>query len=52
MLAKEVVDALYFFAGQRRLLAYCVMPSHLHWVFTPLGGHDKAASNAVEAEAR
>ncbi len=36
-LAKEVVDALYFFAGQRYdLLAFCVMPSHVHWVFTPL----------------
>jgi type I restriction enzyme R subunit len=37
-LAKVVVDALYFFAGQRYdLLAFVVMPSHFHWVFQPLG---------------
>lgn len=36
-LAQIVVDALYFFAGQRYdLLGYVVMPSHLHWVFQPL----------------
>jgi type I restriction enzyme R subunit len=36
-LAQLVVDALYFFAGQRYdLLAFVVMPSHLHWVFQPL----------------
>ena len=36
-LAKQVVDAIYYFAGQRyELLAYVVMPSHLHWVFRPL----------------
>ena len=35
-LAKIVADALYFFAEQRyTLLAYVVMPSHFHWVFTP-----------------
>jgi type I restriction enzyme R subunit len=36
-LAQIVVDALYFFAGERYdLLGYVVMPSHLHWVFQPL----------------
>jgi type I restriction enzyme R subunit len=38
-LAAAVVDALYFFAGQRYdLLAFVVMPSHVHWVFQPLAG--------------
>ena len=56
-LAKEVVDALYFFAGRRYdLLAFCVMPSHLHWVFTPLAGRvsplspAEATLNGVEAD--
>ena len=36
-LARVVADACYFFAGERYdLLAYCVMPSHMHWVFRPL----------------
>jgi type I restriction enzyme R subunit len=36
-LAQLVVDAFYFFAGQRYdLLAFVVMPSHIHWVFQPL----------------
>jgi REP element-mobilizing transposase RayT len=36
-LAKEVQDSVYHFAGERYdLLAYVVMPSHLHWVFQPL----------------
>jgi putative transposase len=36
-LAKTVVDAMYHFAGVRyTLLAYVVMPSHLHWLFLPL----------------
>ena len=34
--ARIVRDSLYHFAPQRYdLLAYVVMPSHLHWVFTP-----------------
>jgi len=38
-LAGEVVDSLYHFAGERYdLLAFVVMPSHLHWVFLPLEG--------------
>jgi type I restriction enzyme R subunit len=33
-LARVVVDAMYFFAGTRYdLLAFVVMPSHIHWVF-------------------
>jgi type I restriction enzyme R subunit len=36
ILATTVVDALYFFAGERyEILAYVVMPSHFHWVFRP-----------------
>ena len=36
-LARIVVDALHFFAGEGYdLLGYVVMPSHLHWVFQPL----------------
>jgi REP element-mobilizing transposase RayT len=35
-LAAIVVDSFYFFAGERYdLLAYVVMPSHIHWVFKP-----------------
>jgi type I restriction enzyme R subunit len=42
-LAKVVVDAAYHFAGERYdLLAYVVMPSHLHWVFRPLDGWTKS----------
>jgi type I restriction enzyme R subunit len=36
-LAQIVVNAMFHFAGNRYdLLAYVVMPSHIHWVFTPL----------------
>jgi type I restriction enzyme R subunit len=35
-LAQLVVDALYRFAGERYdLLAFVIMPSHIHWVFQP-----------------
>jgi type I restriction enzyme R subunit len=35
-LARIVVETMYYFAGARYdLLAYVVMPSHLHWVFRP-----------------
>ncbi|HEV3385215.1 MAG TPA: hypothetical protein VG097_10375 [Gemmata sp.] len=35
-LSRLVVDACYFFAGERYdLLAYCIMPSHMHLVFQP-----------------
>jgi len=35
-LAAVVCDALHHFAGERYdLLAYVVMPSHMHWVFRP-----------------
>lgn len=38
-LAKVVADTIYHFAGERYdLLAYAVMPSHLHWVFRPIVG--------------
>jgi type I restriction enzyme R subunit len=50
-LARVVVDALYFFAGQRyHLLAFVVMPSHLHWVFQPLAEWVKGLDEEVEAE--
>jgi putative transposase len=36
-LATIVADACYFWVGHRYdLLAYVVMPSHLHWVFRPM----------------
>jgi putative transposase len=36
-LAKIIADSLCWGAGKRyELLAYVVMPSHIHWVFTPL----------------
>jgi len=35
-LAQTVVDSLLYFAGVRYdLFAFCVMPSHLHWLFRP-----------------
>jgi type I restriction enzyme R subunit len=35
-LARIVMDRLLFFAGQRYdVMAFVVMPSHFHWVFTP-----------------
>src|SRR4051812_29778400 len=35
-LARVVADSLFYFAGTRyALLAYVVMPSHYHWIFTP-----------------
>lgn len=36
-LADEVRKGIYHFAGERySVFAWCVMPSHLHWVFRPL----------------
>jgi type I restriction enzyme R subunit len=36
-LARQVMSSLYYFAGRRHdLLAFVVMPSHIHWVFQPL----------------
>jgi type I restriction enzyme R subunit len=36
-LANIVVNSLFHFAGERYdLLAYVVMPSHVHWLFRPL----------------
>lgn len=36
-LAQIVVDGMFHFAGERyELLAFVVMPSHIHWVFRPL----------------
>jgi type I restriction enzyme R subunit len=36
-LARVVVQAMLYFAGERYdLLAYVVMPSHIHWLFQPL----------------
>jgi type I restriction enzyme R subunit len=40
-LAEIVVNACLYWAARRYdLLAYVVMPSHLHWVFRPLAGAD------------
>jgi REP element-mobilizing transposase RayT len=39
-IAEEVRGALMYFHGARyELLAWCVMPNHVHVLFTPLGGH-------------
>jgi type I restriction enzyme R subunit len=44
-LAKIVADACYFWAGQRYdLLAFVVMPSHVHWVFRPIEPAGQAGS--------
>src|SRR5438874_7441509 len=47
-LAQIVHDALWFFAGERyNLLAFVVMPSHLHWVISPTPAYcDATASRA------
>jgi putative transposase len=38
-LAKIAVDAILFWAAQRYdLIAYVVMPSHIHWAFKPIVG--------------
>ena len=38
--AKIVADAIKFFDGKRyRLLAWCVMPNHVHVLFSPLDDH-------------
>jgi REP element-mobilizing transposase RayT len=35
-----VQDSLLHFDGERyHLLAWVVMPNHVHWLFTPLDGH-------------
>ena len=40
-IAGIVADALQFFDGKRyRLLAWCVMPNHVHVVFSPLGSYN------------
>jgi len=39
-IARIVADALWHFEGTRyRVRAWCVMPNHVHVVFSPLGGH-------------
>ncbi len=39
-IAKIVADAILHFQGKRyRVLAWCVMPNHVHVVFSPLGEH-------------
>jgi len=38
--AQVVVDALCHFDGKRyRLIAWCLMPNHVHVVFSPIGQH-------------
>lgn len=40
-IAEIVADALQYFNGQRyRLVAWCVMPNHVHVVVQPLPGHE------------
>jgi len=39
-IAKIVADTIRHFHGQRyQLLAWCVMPNHVHVIFSPLGEH-------------
>jgi REP element-mobilizing transposase RayT len=39
-IAKIIANAIKFFDGQRYcLLAWCVMPNHVHAVFSPADGH-------------
>ncbi len=48
-LAKEVADAIRYFDGQRyELIAWVVMPSHVHWVFRPLDAWVQALGDAVD----
>lgn len=52
-LARIVVDAFYFYAGKHYdLLAFVVMPSHIHWVFQPreewTAGLDESGRSARE----
>ena len=38
-IAKTVADAIRHFEGQRyKILAWCVMPNHVHVVFSPMAG--------------
>ena len=42
--AEVVANALRHFDGKRyRLLAWCVMPNHVHAVLQPMGDHDLPA---------
>ena len=42
-IAEIVAGAIRFFDGKRyRLLAWCVMPNHVHVVFSPIAGHGLA----------
>lgn len=48
--AKIVADALYYFAGTRySLVAYVVMPSHYHWVFTPERNYEVSLPKGTSA---
>lgn len=40
-IAKTVADAILHFRGKRyRLVTWCVMPNHVHVVFSPFGEHN------------
>lgn len=44
LVAEVVAKAIRFFEGERcHVLAWCVMPNHVHVVFSPLGGHRLAS---------
>ena len=50
-LATEVAKACYYWAGRRYdLLAYVVMPSHLHWVFRPIVGQVANLPTALDED--
>ncbi len=49
-LAQIVHDALWFLAGERyNLLAFVVMPSHLHWVISPTPAYCEAVSSSSDS---
>jgi putative transposase len=50
LLANEIESALYHFDGVRYdLLAWVVMPSHIHWVFRPLNSWVESLGSEAEA---
>jgi type I restriction enzyme R subunit len=51
--ARILVDSFYYYAGERYdLLAYVVMPSHFHWVFTPRADWEVTLSDERPARER
>lgn len=48
-LARVAVDSMFHFAGERYdLLAFAVIPSHIHWVFRPLESWVESLGSTVD----